>query len=194
MKILAFVDLHGSNRALSELKEKAKKADIVICAGDISIFEENLDIILSKLNKFNLPILMIHGNHEDPVFLEKKCKKFKNIEFIHKKTKTIDDILFLGYGGGGFAKKDREFELWAKNFKNLKNKKFVLITHAPPYKTKVDELVEGHAGNVSIRKFIEETKPLAAICGHLHENDGRVDNIGKTKVINPSYRGKIITL
>ncbi len=194
MKLLLFVDLHGSTRALKELKEKAKKVDALVCAGDISIFEERLDYLLSKLNRFNKPVLMIHGNHESENILKKACSKYKNIEFIHNKTYTLDDLIFLGYGGGGFEKEDPEFEVAMKKFKDLKNKRFVLVTHAPPYRTKVDELLDGHAGNMSIRKFIEKTKPLVAICGHLHENDGKSDNIGKTKVINPGYKGKIITL
>lgn len=194
MKILLFVDIHGSYSTLKELKEKAKKADLVICAGDISIFEENMDKILSKINKFDKPVLMIHGNHEGEKELKKACSKFNNIKFIHNKTYTLGDIIFLGYGGGGFEKKDPKFEMAMKKFKDLKDKKFVLITHAPPYRTKVDELIDGHAGNASIRKFIEQTKPLLEICGHLHENDGKSDFIGKTKVVNPGYKGKIITL
>ena len=45
-----------------------------------------------------------------------------------------------------------------------------------------------------IRKFIEQFKPEVAICGHIHENSGKIDYIGKTKVINPGYKGKIISL
>ena len=45
MKILAFVDLHGSLNALKRLSKqiKSKKPDIIVCAGDISIFENNLE-------------------------------------------------------------------------------------------------------------------------------------------------------
>jgi len=50
MKLLLFVDLHGSTRALKELKEKAKNVDAVVCAGDITIFQERMDSLLLALN------------------------------------------------------------------------------------------------------------------------------------------------
>ncbi len=194
MKIFTFADLHGAFKELKKLKRRAKKADIVVCAGDVSIFEENLEKILSEINKFKPKILMIHGNHEEKMNMKKKCKKYKNIEFIHNKKYNLDDITFLGYGGGGFEKKDKKFEKAMKKFKKLKKKKFVLVTHAPPYNTKIDKLMEGHCGNESIRRFIEKTKPVLAISGHLHETEGISDKIGKTKIINPGYKGKMITL
>ncbi len=194
MKVLIFTDTHGSERALRELKQKAKGVDAVICAGDISIFEEGMTRLLSQLNKFKVPVFMIHGNHEDKGDLERACSRFKNIKFIHNKSISFDDIIFLGYGGGGFVKKDPVFEKAMNKFKNLKGKRFVLITHAPPYDTKLDELMEGHCGNISIRRFIEQFKPEVAVSGHIHENDGKTDYIGKTKVINPGYKGKIISL
>jgi len=50
-----------------------------------------------------------------------------------------------------------------------------------------------HAGNKSIRKFIERIKPVLAISGHLHECVGE-DKIKETKVVNPGYKGKILTI
>jgi uncharacterized protein len=194
MKLLLFTDTHGSEKALKDLKKKSKGVDAVVCAGDISIFEENMNKLLSKLNKFNVPIIMIHGNHEEKSNLEKACSKFKNIDFLNDKTKSLDDIVFLGHGGGGFSKRDKEFERAMKNFKGIKGKKFVLVTHAPPYNTKLDELMDGHCGNISITKFIKKFKPDLAICGHIHENDGKKDYIGKTKIINPGYKGRIINV
>ena len=60
MKILAFVDTHGSMKSLKKVMKKAKKADIVVCAGDLSIFEEGLDIIIMELNSLKKPVLLIH--------------------------------------------------------------------------------------------------------------------------------------
>ncbi len=194
MRLLLFTDLHGSEKNIKKLKKKLKNIDAVVCAGDVSIFEEDLRKLLSKLNSFKVPVIMVHGNHEDKSNLEKACSKFKNIKFLHNKTESLDDIIFLGYGGGGFAKKDSKFEKSMKKFRDLKGKKFVLVTHAPPYATKLDELMEGHCGSASIRKFIERFKPELAICGHIHENSGKTDHIGKTKIINPGYLGKIIRI
>jgi len=138
--------------------------------------------------------LIVHGNHEDEKELEIACSRYENIKFIHNKIENLENLIFLGYGGGGFTKEDPKFEMAMENFMHLKEKDFVLVTHAPPYRTKVDELMDGHSGNISIRRFIEATSPKLVVCGHLHENDGKTDYIGETKVINPGYRGMIIDL
>lgn len=201
MKLLAFTDLHGSLLALRRIEQKVKtqNPDLLICAGDISIFEHGIVGIMRRLNKLNKKIIMIHGNHEDASTFIKLSKLFKNIIFIHKNYFIEDDILFLGYGGGGFSIVDKEFEKTAntkfkKIIKNNKDKKIILVTHAPPYKTRLDKLIQGHSGNKTIRHFIEKNKINLLICGHLHENFGKEDKIKKTKIINPGPFGKIVEI
>ena len=199
MKILAFTDTHGSLLALRRIEQKVRtqKPDLLVCAGDISIFEHGIVGIARRLNKLNKKIIMIHGNHEDESTIRKLSKLFKNIIFIHKKHYVEDDILFLGYGGGGFTLIDREYERIANaKFKKIikanKGKKIILVTHAPPYKTRLDKLIQGHNGNKSIRHFIEKNRIDLLICGHLHENFGKEDKIKKTKIVNPGPFGKIV--
>lgn len=198
MKLLAFTDIHGSLLALKRIEQKAKSQnpDLLVCAGDVSIFEHGIIGIARRLNKLNKKIMIIHGNHEDDSTFRKLSKLFRNIIFIHKTYFIQNNALFLGYGGGGFSIVDKEFEKIAKTkfqkiIKNNKDKKIILVTHAPPYKTRLDKLMQGHCGNRSIRKFIEKNKIDLLICGHLHENFGKVDKIKKTKVINPGPFGKI---
>ena len=198
MKLLAFTDVHGSTLALRRIEQKTKiqKPDLLVCAGDISIFEHGIVGIIRRLNKLNHKILIIHGNHEREDIFIKFSRLFKNVVSVHKKYYIQDNVLFLGYGGGGFSVVDKEFESLTKKFKEIiksnENKRIILITHAPPYKTKVDRLVEGHCGNKSIRNFVEKNKVDLLICGHLHENFGKEDKIKNTKVINPGPFGKIL--
>jgi len=198
MKILAFVDLHGNEGILKKIIRlaKNKKVDIIINAGDISMFGRGLDYISSELNKVNIPVLMIPGNHETNKEIKDVCSLFKNLEYIHKKAYRVGDILILGFGGGGFSLVDKEFEKLSKSFeKKIKKKdKVLLVTHAPPYGTKIDKLYKEHVGNKSILKFIKKTKPDVAVSGHLHELSEKEDKVGKTRVINPGPSGKIIEL
>lgn len=201
MKILSFVDLHGSKRALKALGKKAKEADLIVCAGDVSQFENALESILAKLNSFGKPILIIHGNHEESYVLEQTCKKYENIEFFHKKTKIINDILFIGFGGGGFDRETLKMEkFFKKSSKKLKKaKKAVFITHAPPYNTKLDKMDFAHNGNIhngnnTTRNMIIKYKLNYTICGHFHENWQKHDKIGNGKVINPGPSGAIFTI
>jgi Icc-related predicted phosphoesterase len=198
MKILCFVDLHGNASILKKLIERAKKPDIdlVVCAGDISVFGDGLGKLVGIASKVEKPFLIIPGNHESNEEISKACKPYKNCVNIHKKAFRGSGFVVLGYGGGGFSKVDKKFEKVASNFKKIikDNEKVILVTHAPPYNTKVDMINKVPCGNKSIRKFISEAKPNFVICGHLHENAGKMDSIGKTKVINPGYKGKIISL
>ncbi len=200
MKILAFTDPHLSSFALKKIKSKVKKQkpDLLVCAGDISIFEQGLNIYLSKLNKLKIKTLMIHGNHEADKTLRKSCKRYKNLIFIHKKYYKQNNHLFLGYGGGGFSLVDPDFYKISKKFRKIikknKDKKIILITHAPPYKTKLDLVVGSHCGNKTIRNFIVKNKVDLHISGHLHENFNKKDKIKKTEIINPGPYGKIIKL
>ncbi|MBI4143446.1 metallophosphoesterase [Candidatus Woesearchaeota archaeon] len=199
MKILAFTDIHGSLAALRRIAQKVKtqKPDLLVCAGDISVFEQGIFAIAKRLNKLNKKIVVVHGNHEDASTFRKLSKLLKNIIFIHKSHFILNNSIFLGYGGGGFAMVDREFEKIAnsrfkKLIKNNKGKKIVLVTHGPPYRTRLDMIGPEHCGNKSIRNFIEKNRVDFLVCGHLHENFGKEDRIRKTKCINPGPFGKIL--
>ena len=205
MKVLFFVDTHDLKR-LQKIKAKAKDADILVCAGDFTIFERDMTKTLQEINDIGKPVLIIHGNHETASATMMECERLKNLKFIHKRYHMIDDVVFFGFGGGGFSIRDesftreaesfmREFNtLSEKNFKdNHKHYRLVLVTHAPPYGTKVDE-IGAHAGNQSITEFIIRHQPIIAVCGHIHENAGVEDKINMTRVINPGWDGMIIEL
>ncbi|MBI2208308.1 metallophosphoesterase [Candidatus Woesearchaeota archaeon] len=200
MKILAFTDIHLSSIALNKIKSKIKmeNPDLLVCAGDLTIFEQGLDIVLSKLSKLKKKILLIHGNHETEALTRRICKEYNNLVFIHKNFYKYDECLFLGYGGGGFSLREPRFYLTGRKFRKIikKNydKKIVFITHAPPYGTKVDLIVGEHCGNKTYRDFIAKNKVDLYICGHLHENFNKKDNLKKTLIVNPGPYGKIIKI
>jgi len=200
MKLLAFTDMHLSSVAYKKIKSKVKKQnpDLIICAGDVSIFEQGLDFILNKLNKLKKKILIINGNHETSSVMKKLCSKYDNLIFIHKKYYKQNNHIFFGYGGSGFALIEPGFYKTGEKFQKIirrnKDKKIVFITHAPPYKTKADLIVGSHCGNKTFRNFIVRNKIDLHICGHLHENFGKKDEIKKTKIINPGHYGKIIKI
>jgi len=196
MKILAFTDIHASFRAFESIEKLVKQEDpdLLIDCGDISIFENELEYLVSRIAELGKKCLIIHGNHEGARRFAEACKPYKNIIFMHNNVHRINNYVFFGWGGGGFSLKDKVFEDAAKKAIEgiKKDDKIILFTHAAPYGTKVDYLFGEHAGNKSIRKFIERCKPIAALCGHLHENNGKSDKIGNTIVINPGPMGTVI--
>lgn len=197
MKILAFADTHGNLAFLNRLVAKSKHSgvDLVVCAGDLSMFSHKLGKLVKILSQCR-KVLLLHGNHESPKEMRAICSRYKNVIFLHKKSHRIGNYLFLAYGGGGFSHRDKAFESNAVKFKSKikKEDEVVLITHAPPYNTKLDLVYGNHIGNFSIRKFIEMVKPQLVICGHIHECENKMQVVNKTLVINPGHEGKILEL
>jgi uncharacterized protein len=200
LKILAFSDMHGSDIAMKKLKKKSKKSDLIICAGDISIFSNDLKNILDFFEKIEKPMIIISGNHEDDHELKNTCSKLKNIIFVKDNIYSIGNYHFICSEGNGFSHEDRHFEKVAENMykkiKNLRKKDregvFILVTHAPPHKTRLDQIIGGHSGNKAIRRFIYKSRPNLAICGHIHENSRKKDKINKTRLVNPGPYGMIL--
>ena len=70
-----------------------------------------------------------------------------------------------------------------------------MLTHAPPYGTKLDFLEYfGHVGSKSSIKAIKELKPKLVLCGHLHENFHKMHKIGSTLIVNPGQDGTIVEI
>jgi len=194
MKILAFSDTHSDASAVSRLASRAKSegVDVLLCAGDISEFGENIRALF-KILDIGLPMIYIPGNHEDEG--ADMSKGFKYVKNIHKKSLVIGNVLFLGCGGGGFSKYFTPFERLIPAFKQAVAKHSgpaILVTHAPPYKTKLDAMGRMDVGAEPIRRFISDIQPSYAISGHIHENASKKDKIGKTILINPGKNGVVI--
>ena len=196
MKILAFVDLHGSAKSLKRIVEKAKNCDVVVCAGDLTVFGADIDFIVGELNKTGKPSLFVHGNHEDDASFRKSCSLFKNAKFIHNSSYRYGDYLFIGWGGEGFSRTSAGLEKESKRLTALikKGDKVIFVSHAPPYATNLDYIYEEHHGNKTIKEFVKDIQPNLVICGHFHELAGKEDFIGKIKMVNPGKDGKIIEI
>jgi len=203
MRIYAFTDLHGNTKALAELKTAIKelKPDLLICTGDLTVFEQELSPILSRINLLKIPVVMLHGNHEHPERMRKACAKFPNITFLHEEIHEKDGWIFIAYGGGGFEDEDRALARFAKSkqLEQIDWKRAIVLTHAPPHNTKLDDVGERrrsswHVGSKTLTKLIKERQPSLVLCGHIHEAFRKEDRIGKTKIANPGPNGKLFEL
>ena len=194
MKIVAFADPHASLTALKEVEKKAKDADLILCAGDISIFEQYFEQFLERINKMGKTVLLIHGNHETEELTETLCQGLKNLRFIHKKVYRIGNYAFAGFGGGGFGHQDLDFENFIKKIKPRPDEKLVLMTHGPPYGTRLDTIGKGHYGCKSYTNGIKTLKPVLYICGHFHETFEKKDKIGNSILANPGPKGMVFDI
>jgi uncharacterized protein len=196
MKVLAFTDIHSKKKYFDIIKKKTKKhnPDLLICSGDITYFGLKTEMMIKLLDSLDKTVLVIHGNEDDSDKIKILCSKSKNLKYLHKKSFSYGDYLFLGYGGLGFSQFSKDLEnFMLKN--NIKNKKIVLITHQPPFETKLDKIPYfEHVGNESITKVIKKIKPILGISGHIHETFRKKDKIGKTLIVNPGEEGMILNI
>ena len=76
------------------------------------------------------------------------------------------------YGEEEIAQRLEKFAAW---------KPQVLVCHSPPLGTALDRIKEGlHAGSRAVREFIEKHQPAHFFCGHVHEAEGVVIQMGPT--------------
>ena len=204
MKLLVISDLHAHNDVLDKMDDIFKQADAVLFAGDFAecFKPETGDEALEKLCSKHDTIFAVLGNCDNEVFLNDLEEKDISVE---KALVFHEGLAFTGSGGGtkftGKTEFERTEEECLSDFDIVVNsveqggdnslwQNLIIISHNPPKGKTVDAVNAAlHAGSQQFTDFILEHKPLAVICGHIHEGRG-VEKIGETTVINPGSLGE----
>jgi uncharacterized protein len=189
MKIFVFSDNHGNFNIINKIKNS--DAELFVCLGDFTIFGSKQKRMLKEFNSLGKKIILIHGNHESWTEIKEDLYGLDNIIFLYRSCYRYKNILFAGYGGGGFSYKEKNFKILnkcvEKEFK--RNDKIILLTHGPPYNCKLDLIDDIHIGCINYSDFIKSFKPIYAFSGHIHENAGIKDIIYNCILINPGKNG-----
>ena len=195
LRILVSSDFHGSLSAFQKVADESKRLEVnllVVC-GDITNFgtAKQAEKLLSNLDELEFPVLFVPGNCDMPSVLEVETKNCFNL---HGKCIELDNYVFIGVGGAPLSPLQTPLEFPEEEISETlevaiskcpKNKKLMLVSHTPPFNTKIDLAFNGeHIGSQSIRKFIEKHQPPTVFCGHVHEARG-IDRIGNTIIVNP---------
>ncbi|MBA7613993.1 3',5'-cyclic adenosine monophosphate phosphodiesterase CpdA [subsurface metagenome] len=192
MNILAVADFHGSPNGEQNLLKLLKRGyDCVLLLGDLTNFgPANLaESLLERVKATGVSIFAVPGNCDPKQILQVFDKYGVNL---HGKCERLGDITFVGLGGSNLTPFNTPFELTEVEIQEelaalacTPDVNRILVTHAPPYDTKLDQIADGtHVGSKSIRKFIEQKQPLVALCGHVHEARN-TEKLGRTLMINP---------
>ena len=191
MRILAASDVHGNRYAVQLLRKKAVKADVIAIAGDLTVFEEDIEELVKLLSSTGRPLVVVPGNHELSDTFDFLADIY-NVLNVNGRVVDINGVFFGGVGGqfGMLTINDTVVSQTVKNISSVD----VFLTHIPPYCTKLDFLFGEHVGSKAIREFIERKKPKLVITGHLHENAKVVDKINNTVVVNPGPEGMFLDL
>lgn len=204
MKILVISDLHAHNDVLDKMDSVFKQADAVVFAGDFAecFKPETGKEALERLCAKHENIFAVLGNCDNEDFMEDLEEQDICVE---KSLVFHEGLAFAGSGGGtkftGKTEFEREEDECLSDFDIVKNsveqsgdsslwQSLILVSHNPPVGDKIDSF-DGvhHAGSQKFTDFILENKPLAVICGHIHEGTN-IEKIGDTVVINPGSLGE----
>jgi hypothetical protein len=198
MKILAIGDIHGDRGLVKKISKKIikEKVDLVILAGDLTIFEMGYEGLIGELVKTNRDILIIPGNHESNGLIDYLSSIYK-IKNLHGSFFKKDNLGFFGAGGadvGPYCFNEEEiFHLLTKGHSEISNfKKKIMVTHMPPKGSSLE--LEGVGGSEAIQQALKKFNPDILICAHIHESGGLEDYFGKTKIINVSRKEKIFDI
>jgi uncharacterized protein len=195
MKVLLCSDIHDPKKDLVILKNKSKDVDFVICSGDVTNWGTGLVSTLKEFNSWGKKIFLVHGNHEDELEVRRVCKSLENVVFFHNDIVDFNGFKLIGWGGGGFSLQDKSFERFVSSLVLTDFSRVILVTHAPPFETCLDEIQKGvFVGNDSIKRFVVKNKPLVAVSGHIHETSGLVCNLDGVLLVNPGPEGVIVEL
>ena len=197
MKLLIFSDIHNDWKRLEKLL--AIEADFYIAAGDMVTWGKGLDRCGRILATRGDKVYVLPGNHESHEMVSGMCAQ-RGLHDLHERHIQVGSwhVAGLGYSSptpfhtpGEYSEQQLADRL--ERFAELTP--LVLVCHAPPYKTTLDRIRPGmHAGSQSVREFIERVQPAHFFCGHIHEAEGVVLQMGRTRARNVGKAGYLLEL
>ncbi len=196
-RALIFSDIHNDARALEKLI--GIEADYYFCAGDLVSWQRGLDKMAEIMKPRADRMYVLPGNHESESDIVQFCARHGFHNFHSGKLQAGGVwIAGLGYSSPTPFHTPGEYseeEMAARLEKFAELKPLVLICHAPPLNTKLDRVRDGlHAGSRAVREFIEKYHPSDFFCGHIHEAEGVVEQMGETRAQNVGKRGHVLEL
>lgn len=203
MEIIALGDIHMATSSLKTVTGLSS-ADLVIVTGDITNFGHRSEVkeVLDAILKIKEDILCLAGNLDNSDVNDYLDDLGMNL---HGQAHLVRrQVCIYGVGGSNSTPFGTPWEFSEKQLSDIAHESYrqaeellklaepiaghriptILVSHAPPYGTNTDTLLNGkHVGSKAIRRFIESRQPDICLSGHIHEAKG-TDTIGKTRIIN----------
>lgn len=189
MKILAFSDLHRDTNIAQRIAAASANADVIVGAGDFANNREGAADTIKILRTCVKPVVLVHGNHDDPKSISELCAGWSEGHYLHGNAITIAGYDFFGLGGeipsrNNASWNSTETELKAKELLQHCPDRAILITHTPPFGCADKQADGSHEGSNSIRMAIQAKKPVLCVCGHIHHSWGKNGKVGSTPIYN----------
>jgi uncharacterized protein len=197
LKLLIFSDIHNNWKTLEQIL--GVEADCYISAGDQVSWGKGLDRCGQILKTRGDKVWVLPGNHESAAQIAALCEQF-GLNNFHERSFQAGryHVAGLGYSSptpfdtpGEYSEEALAVRL--APFASLHP--LVLVCHAPPYGTALDQVRPGlHAGSTAVRDFINTHQPEYFFCGHIHEAEGVGIDLGKTRARNVGEKAYLLEL
>jgi len=197
MRIQIVSDIHNDLAALE--RAVSVPADFYISAGDLATWSKGLPQCGRVLQPLGEKLWVLPGNHESADQISSFCAEFGFRDF-HGQVFEAGGYSFAGLGYSSPTPFDTpgeysEEELAERLAKFEGLSPLVLVCHAPPAQTRLDQVRSDiHAGSSAVREFIETQAPRYFFCGHIHEADGVSIQMGSTQARNVGKQGYLLEL
>lgn len=193
MKIIALADLHG------RLPKFLPEHDVVCIAGDILGIVEEFEHWAGTIT--DKPILWIPGNHDYDLINWQS--RHSHVHCLGQNTITIDNVVFGGFVWNYcvfapimeeiFVNCSPDSQVIAAHIAQLPACN-ILLSHSPPLKT-LDKVYNGdHVGIPGLLDWAKYNACKYIICGHVHEQGGRINIVDGITVINAARKMMKINL
>lgn len=185
-RVLAFSDMHLSQRCAREIVAQAEFADLVIGAGDFCNHRQGLADAMSMLAPALAKAVLVPGNAESADELRAAAGP---ATVLHGESVECVGLTIFGLG---HAVPVTPFGAWSCDLSEDQatallqgmQRADVLVAHSAP-RGVADRTSSGASvGSTAIRAAIERVQPRLAVCGHIHDSWGRSGLIGATHVHN----------
>jgi uncharacterized protein len=198
MKIAVLTDIHGQYDIAGRVIA-LERPDVLVIGGDLTTVgsvREAKSVILGFKKVVEI-VLCVAGNMDLPQHDELFVRLGVSI---NGRGVLVGDVGFAGLSSAPVSTLKTPYELPEETLlersraghRQIRNARIrIFVPHAPPYGTKLDIIHSGiHVGSTAVREIVEDEKPDAVICGHIHEGRG-LDFIGKSALMNcgPAMNG-----
>ena len=205
VRILAFTDPHGEDKALREILSLAAagKPDLIVCSGDVSFFGRDCDTFLRDLDALRCPVYFVPGNHETPSVAKELTAVYPYLKDMTFRMLEVAGVRMTGLPGtdafwpGTRPDPGLRAKAVGVGESGDRAKPLVLLTHFPPSGTAVSGTAlpsPDSGGSRLVRQVVKSLRPALVVCGHYHQDFGKEAHVGQTRVVNPGPGGRILDL
>lgn len=190
MRLFLISDIHGNDN-FDSIKDKIAESDLVLCAGDFTMFlptEEGLRVA-EKLASLNPTTYMVCGNCDTPDLDDLLVSKGLSIQGRSVTfSKGAERYTLAGIGGSLHTPRPTP-NTWSENdlvkvLASFEPAPDIIISHQPPYGAGDTVMKTLHVGSKELARYLRNFSPILCLSGHIHEASG-IFKIGQTTVVNP---------